>query len=255
MSSRFRTLEHVIEDEMFPAVDLALRRGQHIDREQVDWYTFILDAQDHLEPFYRRFGCDLISQNDGYFYLLPSGEQLSRRQLTGGEMLLGQTLALYYLDPATLQSGGIITREQLLARLASLIGDRDLAKVLEPRRRRFDDERVIHETIRRRTGEALRTLGRLGFLERLDEDHLRLRSPVLRFADPVRGLQDLAAALERLIAQGEIVRPNEPASALNAGASDTDEGDDDVATANGDDDPDAANGDGDTDSTDLEITS
>jgi hypothetical protein len=32
-----------------------------------------------------------------------------------------------------------------------------------------------------------------------------LRSPLLRFADPVRGLSGINAAMERLIARGELV--------------------------------------------------
>lgn len=205
MSSRFSNLEEVIRDSMFPAVDLALRRGRHIDREDGDWYAFVSDAQDHLEQLYRRFGCELVMQSDGYFYLLPSGDQLSRRHLSPGEMLVGQTLALQFLDPATVQTSGIVTRDQLLNRLGGLVGDRDLARALEPRRRKFDDERMVHEIIRKRVGEALRHLAALGFIEVIDVDHLRLRAPLLRFADPVRGLQDVDRALERLIAVGQIV--------------------------------------------------
>jgi chromosome partition protein MukE len=205
MTARFTSLEEVIRDPAFPAVDVALRRGRHIDREDGDWYAFVTDAQDHLEQLYRRYGCELITQSDGYFYLLPTGDQLSRRHLSAGEMLVGQTLALQYLDPSTLQSGGVVTREQLLTRLAGLVGDRDLAKALEPRKRRFDDERIVHEIIRKRVAEAVRRLASLGFIEILNEEHLRLRSPLLRFADPVRGLFDVNAAMERLIARGEIV--------------------------------------------------
>lgn len=230
MSSRFASLGEVIQDPVFPSVDLWLRRGRHIDREDGEWYVFIKDAQDQLEPFYRRFGCQLIFQSDGYFYLLPTGEQLSRRQLSPGEMLMGQALALQYLDPATVQSGGVVTREQILGRLAGLIGERDLAKALEPRRKRFEDERIVHETIRKRVGEAVRRLAALGFVEALDEDHLRLRSPLLRFADPVRGLEPLDAALARLIAQGVVVEldvePSDPEVAANA-SENGDEGEED----------------------------
>lgn len=205
MRSRFASLEEAIQDPAFPAVDVALRRGRHIDREDGDRYAFVTDAQDHLEQFYRRYGCELVTQSDGYFYLLPTGDQLSRRHLSAGEMLVGQSLALQYLDPTTIQSGGMVTREQLLTRLAGLVGDRELAKALEPRRRRFDDERIVHEIIRKRVAEAVRRLAALGFIELLDQDHLRLRSPLLRFADPVRSLQDVGAALERLITRGEVV--------------------------------------------------
>lgn len=227
MSSRFARLEEVIQDPVFPSVDLWLRRGRHIDREDGEWYTFISDAQDLLEPFYRRFGCQLIFQSDGYFYLLPTGEQLSRRQLSPGEMLMGQALALQYLDPATVQSGGVVTREQILGRLGGLIGERDLAKALEPRRKRFDDERIVHETIRKRVGEAVRRLAALGFVDALDDDHLRLRSPLLRFADPVRGLEPLDEALARLVAQGVIVETDaESAGDERAASRSQDEGSD-----------------------------
>jgi chromosome partition protein MukE len=39
---------------------------------------------------------------------------------------------------------------------------------------------------------------------------LRLRPALMRFADPVRGLQDAAAALERLVARGEMLVGGEP---------------------------------------------
>lgn len=237
MSSRFASLEEVIQDQMFPAVDVALRRGRHIDREDGDWYAFITDAQDHLEQLYRRYGCELVTQSDGYFYLLPTGDQLSRRHLSAGEMLVGQTLALQYLDPSTIQSGGVVTREQLLTRLAGLVGDRELAKALEPRRKRFDDERIVHEIIRKRVAEGTRRLATLGFIEILDEDHLRLRSTLLRFADPVRGLSDINVAMERLIAKGEIVDLAVEGGAENeAGDLDENSGEDDENEAAEDDD-------------------
>ena len=205
MTSRFVTLEEVVRDPRFPEVDLALRGGRHIDRDDGDSYAFISDAQDHLEALYRRFGCELVTRSDGFFYLLPTGDQLSRRHLSAGEMLLGQTLALHYLDPATVQSGGRVTCEQVLNRLTGLIGERELAGALEPRRRRFDDERVVHDVIRKGVAQALRRLARMGFIDAPDEEHLRLRAPLLRFAEPVRGLGDVDRALERLIARGELV--------------------------------------------------
>jgi chromosome partition protein MukE len=99
-------------------------------------YEYLVDAQALLEAFYRRFGCELIQQSDGYFYLLPSGDRLGRRQLSAAEMLVGQTLALLYLDPATLQHGGVVGRELLLQRLAALLGTDILVRTLEPRRAR-----------------------------------------------------------------------------------------------------------------------
>lgn len=72
-TSSFQSLEEAISDEHFPEVDLTLRRGRHVGRDDGTAYDYLVDALDHLEPFYRRFGCELMQRADGYFYLLPSG--------------------------------------------------------------------------------------------------------------------------------------------------------------------------------------
>ena len=55
----FDSLEEVIVDERFPEVDLMLRRGRHIGRDDGCPYDYLVEAQALLEPFYRRFGCEL----------------------------------------------------------------------------------------------------------------------------------------------------------------------------------------------------
>ncbi|MBN2885456.1 MAG: chromosome partition protein MukE [Chromatiaceae bacterium] len=201
--SSFQTLEAAISDEHFPEVDLALRRGRHIGRDDGAVYDYLVDVLDYLEPFYRRFGCELVQRADGYFYLLPSGDRLGRRQLTAGEMLVGQTLALMYLDPANLQHGGMVERETLLQRLSGLLGTETLVRTLNPRRRKFD-ERIAAETVRTKVAEALRRLTDLGFIDLIDDAMLRLRPALMRFAEPVRDLSDRQTALERLVQSGEI---------------------------------------------------
>jgi chromosome partition protein MukE len=205
-ATTFHTLEEALDDEHYPDVDLALRRGRHVGRDDGTMYEYLVDAQALLEGFYRRFGCELIQQSDGYFYLLPSGDRLGRRQLSVGEMLVGQTLALLYLDPATLQQGGIIGREGLLQRLSALLGTDVLVRTLDPRRVRRGkyDERVAAEGVRTKVGDALRRLAELGFVDVLDDTRLRLRPALMRFAEPVRGLGDRSAALERLVRAGEV---------------------------------------------------
>ena len=187
--STFHTLEAAIVDDHFPDVDLMLRQGRHIGRDDGTVYDYLVDAQALLEGFYRRFGCELVQRSDGYFYLLPSGDRLGRRQLSAGEMLVGQTLALLYLDPATLQHGGTVGREVLLQRLSGLLGADVLVRTLNPRRRKYD-ERIAAETVRTQVGEALRRLADLGFVDVIDEARLRLRPALMRFAEPVRGLED-----------------------------------------------------------------
>src|SRR5688500_8822 len=118
-SNSFESLQQVIESETFPRVDVALRSGRDVHRDAVELYGFLIEAQVLLEGFYARLGCQLISVEDGYFFLLPMSDLLPKRQLSVGEMLVGQTLALLYLDPATLAAGGLIKRSQLLERLAT----------------------------------------------------------------------------------------------------------------------------------------
>ena len=148
---------------------------------------------------------------------------------SAGEMLVGQTLALMYLDPATLQHGGMVQREMLLHRLSGLLGADTLVRTLNPHRKRFD-ERIAAETVRSKVGEALRRLANLGFIDVIDEAMLRLRPALMRFAEPVRDLGDQQAALERLVKSGEIA------------LGDTSEEDDDDGNGTEEDDEEEAGG-------------
>jgi chromosome partition protein MukE len=223
MSTAFATLEDAVCAEAFPEVDLALRRGRHVDRDDAEWYTFLIDAQALLEAFYRRFGCELVHKSDGYFYLLPTSDKLGKRHLSGGEMLVGQALTLLYLDPAAVEGGGLVSRDQVLSQLAGVMGAESLLRAMNPKRRRLD-ERVAQETARSKVGEALRSLATLGFVELVEPTHVRLRPSLLRFAEPVRGTATPEAALERLVAEGELVLtdPNaEPPDADEPDSGDT----------------------------------
>lgn len=220
--SSFHSLEDVLEDQIFSEVDLALRRGHHIDRDEPDRYAFLTDAQSILEFFYRRYGCELTHASDGFFYLLPLTDDMGRRHLTAGEMLVGQTLALLYLDPATVQAGGFVQQETVVSRLAGLIGQRELIQALNPRRRKYD-ERVAQETVRAEIAKALRGLSQSGFVELLDEGRIRLRVSLLRFAEGVRGTADPQQALVKLVAEGKAIMAIE----------DTDESEDDQEETEG----------------------
>ena len=92
----------------------------------------------------------------------------------------------------------------MLQRLAGLVGTESLVRTLNPRRKRFD-ERIAAETVRTQVGDALRKLADLGFVDVVDDARLRLRPALLRFAEPVRGLQDPTSALEKLVARGEVL--------------------------------------------------
>lgn len=224
--SAFTRLEDVVLDESFPDVDLALRRGRHIDADDGAWFTFLCDAQAHLEALYRRFGADLVRRSEGYFYLLPTSERLGRRQLSVAEMLVGQALTLLYLDPSTIQGGGTVTKADVLSHLASVMGTESLVRALNPAKKKKLDERVAEETVRARVGEALRRLGALGFVDFVEEDRMRLRPSLMRFAEPVRGGTADAEALERLVAAGEVVFTDDEEDAAESQAKEHDEHDD-----------------------------
>ncbi len=203
MVDEFQRLDQAIADERFPDVDIALRRGTHIDTEALDWYEYLVAAKTVLAIFYDRFGCELIQASAGYFYLLPRGERLGRQHLSAGEMLAGQALALIYLDPAAVQGGGIVPRSQVLELLVSLLGEAKLLYALTRRRRR--DEKVDQSVLRGELDKAIRSLQTFGFVASVDDVNLRVRAPVLRFAEPARGVGDPAEALRRALARGEVV--------------------------------------------------
>jgi len=219
----FEDLAQVVEHELFPDVDLALRRGRHIDREDAAWYGFLTDAQAKLEGFYRRYGAELVQRTDGFFFLLPSGDKLGRRHLSPTEMLVGQGLTLLYLEPATVEQGGITSRDQLLSQLSASMGTEQLMLAFNAKKKRLD-ERVAQEMVRSGVSQAVRRLASLGFVDLLPEERIRLRSSLMRFAEPVRGSGADLEALTRLVASGEV--------ALT-------EGDDDDAADDHDASPDA----------------
>lgn len=208
MSEPFHDLGDAIQDQRFVDIDLALRRGTHIDRDDADWYAYLLDAQGVLEPFYRRYGCELIQRSDGYFFLLPTGDKVSKRLLGLPEMIVGQGAALLYLDPSTVESGGVVSKDDLLSHLAAVMGTDLLVGVFNPKRKRMD-ERVAQETVRQRVNEGLRKLAQLGFVTVSDDSRVHLRSSLMRFADPVRGAGSPREALEKLIARGEVSIPSD----------------------------------------------
>lgn len=200
----YPSLEQVVLDETFPDVDLALRRGRHIDLDDTEWFAFLVDAQHHLELFYRRFDCELIQVSDGYFYLLPSGNKLGQRRLTVAQMLVGQALALIYLDPATLSAAGVVQVAQLIEVLTAIVGEQNLVRALNPRRTSSMTSVVAERTVREEIKKALRGLATLGFVDRLSDEELRLRTPLMRFTDPLRGLTDQKEALRMLIERGQV---------------------------------------------------
>jgi chromosome partition protein MukE len=191
------TLADVIDDALFPEVDLLLREGRHIDDLDLERFTFLEDGRSWLERFYNRFGCDLVRTVDRYYYLLPRGDRMGRRYLTAAEMLVGQAMCLLRLDPGTLGMSGRTDRIRVVGLLDQLLGADKLGQALNPRRKRRS-KAVEEEAIRVEIDAAIRTLARLGFVD--DEGELlRLRAPLQRFAEPVGMEPNPEAGLAGLI--------------------------------------------------------
>ena len=202
-TSDFSRLEDVILNPHFPVADVLLRRGRHIDRDDGELYLFLRDAAAQLEPLYRRFACDLVHMPEGAYFLVSTGDQISRRVLTSAEMLVGQTLALLAREPETVQTAGLVRRARLLERLRQLLGDDELVRLLAPSRKK--SARVAEQNVRDKVEQAVKVLGQLGFVTEEDGDAIRARACIHRFAEPVRTAGDLDAALEGLIRDGRIV--------------------------------------------------
>ena len=201
MTAGFESLEAVIADPVFPEVDVALRRGRHIAEQDRQWYTFLDEAGVFLETFYHRYHCDLVRVSDGYFFLLPSGELLGRGHVSSSAMLVGQTLALLSLDPSITESAGRIAVPLLLSTLQGIVGQDKLLSRLSGRRR---SETGAEDEVRRVIRSAVGELKGLGFLD-VEDGELLTRAPIMRFAEPVRGVGDGHARLEELIARGQLV--------------------------------------------------
>jgi chromosome partition protein MukE len=203
----FADLGQVVMDERFAELDLALRRGRHIDREDGELYAFLFDSAVHLEAFYQRLGCELIHQADGYYYLLPTSDKLGKRHLSVPEMLVGQALALQYLDPAVLKTGGVVTRDSVLSQLATIVGSDRLIAMFNPKKKRID-ERVAQNAVRAKVADAIKKLAGLGFVELKEGEHIQLRSALMRFAEGVRDHQSPTQALQELISKGAVEGPD-----------------------------------------------
>lgn len=201
---RFQGLEDVITDPLFPSLDQRLRKGFHVDSDDIAEYELLEIAAEWLEAFYVGYQCRLVHGPEGYWYLLPEGDLLGHRRLNLAEMLVGQVLALMRMDPAWLSDTGWIPRTKVLETLENLLGRERLATALAPRRSgrdRHADERKIREAV----DKAIKGLEALGFLRlRAETGELLPRRSLMRFVGPVRDSADPAIALRQLVRDGEV---------------------------------------------------
>lgn len=201
--SVYRSLEEVVLDRLFPDVDTRLREGAHLSRDDRAAWAFLDDAFGYLEPFYLRFGFDLVRADSGYVFLRPN-RTVRRSLLSNAEMLVGQALALLLMDPGVFALERRVSRARLRDTLQQVVGDERLlraARVVRSTR----NEAVEAQKLRKALDGALKRLERLGFVRLVGEEDIELRMPLYRFVDAVRGAENEAASLTALLERGEVV--------------------------------------------------
>ena len=205
ISSKLAT---AIANPLFPAVDSQLRLGKHIGMEHLDNHAFLLDFQQELDNFYRRYNVELIRAPEGFFYLRPKATTLiARSVLTELEMLVGKVLCYLYLSPERLAQQGIFTIQEVYDELLNLADESKLLKAVNQRSSGSDlDKQKLAEKVR----AALTRLRRLGMIHTIGEQNsgkFTISESVFRFGAEVRSGDDPLEAQLRLIRDGEAANP------------------------------------------------
>jgi chromosome partition protein MukE len=205
-SGVYNTLIDVIDDPKFPEVDCLLRKGCHIGHEDLGAYTFLVEAQEFLNRYYRNYKCQLVRSTDevGEFFFLNSyGQLMGQRRLPVQTMKVGIALGYMISDPEYIDRQILI--ERLIATLKMLLGEDRYLYDFAPRFRGRNTDKD-EATALKAVETAVRQLSDLGFVNfpRREPKVISVLSPIYRFLEPIRGVGRLDEALERLIKQGVV---------------------------------------------------
>ena len=193
-----------IANTIFPAVDSLLRSGRHISMEHLDNHAFLMDFQNELDGFYRRYNVELIRAPEGFFYLRPKATTLiARSVLSELEMLVGKVLCYLYLSPERLAQQGIFSTQEVYDELLNLADEGKLLKAVNQRSSGSDlDKQKLAEKVRAAIGR-LRRLGMIQTVGEQNSGNFTISESVFRFGAEVRSGDDLLEAQARLIRDGE----------------------------------------------------
>ncbi|OOF35663.1 chromosome partition protein MukE [Rodentibacter heidelbergensis] len=205
ISSKLAT---AIANPLFPTVDSLLRSGRHISTEHLDNHAFLMDFQNELDGFYRRYNVELIRAPEGFFYLRPKATTLiARSVLSELEMLVGKVLCYLYLSPERLAQQGIFSAQEVYDELLNLADESKLLKAVNQRSSGSDlDKQKLAEKVR----AAIGRLRRLGMIQTVGEQNsgkFTISEAVFRFGAEVRSGDDPLEAQIRLIRDGEAATP------------------------------------------------
>ena len=197
-----------IANPIFPAVDSLLRSGRHISTEHLDNHAFLMDFQNELDGFYRRYNVELIRAPEGFFYLRPKATTLiARSVLSELEMLVGKVLCYLYLRTDRLAQQGIFSTQEVYDELLNLADEGKLLKAVNQRSSGSDlDKQKLAEKVR----AAIGRLRRLGMIQTVGEQNsgkFTISESVFRFGAEVRSGDDPLEVQARLIRDGEVATP------------------------------------------------
>ncbi|ASV33587.1 chromosome partitioning protein MukE [Candidatus Williamhamiltonella defendens] len=198
-------LAQALSNPLFPNLDSQLRSGRHVGMDELENHCFLMDFQEPLETFYRRYHVELIRAPEGFFYLRPrSSTLIPRSVLSELDMILGKILCYLYLSPERLNNQGIFSEQELYEELITLSDEKKLFKCINQRSTGSDlDKQKLQERVRTSLNR-LRRLGMVYFIEN-DKQKFVINAAVFRFGADIRHDEDLPAAQLRLIQQGEAV--------------------------------------------------
>ncbi len=207
-------LAKALSNTLFPALDSQLRSGRHVGVEELDNHAFLMDFQEELESFYRRYNVELVRAPEGFFYLRPRSTTLIPRSvLSELDMMVGKILCYLYLSPERLAHEGIFTQQELYDELLSLADETKLLKLANQRSTGSDfDRQKLQEKVR----SSLNRLRRLGMVWFMGNDaaKFRIAEAIFRFGADVRSGDDPREAQLRMIRDGEAM-PIEQALSLS----------------------------------------
>ncbi|GAB3515689.1 chromosome partition protein MukE [Photobacterium alginatilyticum] len=204
-------LAKAIANPLFPALDNALRSGRHIASEDLDNHALLIEFEQPLVMFYKRYNAELVRAPEGFFYLRPRSTSLiGRSVLSEIDMLVGKVLCFLYLSPERLAHEGIFTNQELFDELLALADETKLMKLVTNRATGSDLDR---EKLFDKVKTSLRRLRRIGMIIPVGENgKFRISEAVFRFGADVRTGDDVREAQLRLIRDGEavVVHQQEP---------------------------------------------
>ncbi len=197
-------LARAVANPLFPQIDAQLRSGRHISSDDFQAHSYLADAYDALDQFYRRYQVELIKAPEGFFYLRPkSNALLGRSMLSELDMLVGKVLCYMYLSPERLANEGVFTLTELLEELSNLADETQLLRMVNQRSGGSDLDK---QKLKERVKGCLRRFRRLGMLTLIGGvDKFTLNEAVFRFGADVRTDEDPREVQMRLIRDGEAI--------------------------------------------------